>query len=181
MGTRKEKVCEVAERRDRAARRGEVREGRGSIMVNMSSRQFLSGTSIAPAGRACTNGSRLFMKQKYSLNVQIIPGERENFEVSEKRFDREVLNAGVQRELRRRSQFENSQDVKKRKVEEKKLRRRFMNRGRNTGPVSWDQYFGGDLANLNSQFGGEDLEFKFLQSETTIPCNAFDSLFSDEA
>ena len=116
-----------------------------------------------------------------SLNVQIIPGERENFEVSEKRFDREVLNAGVQRELRRRSQFENSQDVKKRKVEEKKLRRRFMNRGRNTGPVSWDQYFGGDLANLNSQFGGEDLEFKFLQSETTIPCNAFDSLFSDEA
>lgn len=116
-----------------------------------------------------------------SLNVQIIPGERENFEVSEKRFDREVLNAGVQRELRRRSQFENSQDMKKRKVEEKKLRRRFMNRGRNTGPVSWDQYFGGDLANLNSQFGGEDLEFKFLQSETTIPCNAFDSLFSDEA
>jgi len=113
--------------------------------------------------------------------VQIIPGERENFEVSEKRFDREVLNAGVQRELRRRSQFENSQDMKKRKVEEKKLRRRFMNRGRNTGPVSWDQYFGGDLANLNSQFGGEDLEFKFLQSETTIPCNAFDSLFSDEA
>merc|ERR1712199_45578 len=69
---------------DRAARRGEVREGRGSTMVNMSSRQFLSGTSIAPAGRACTNGSRLFMKQKYSLNVQIIPGERENFEVSEK-------------------------------------------------------------------------------------------------
>merc|ERR1711907_657594 len=178
---RKEEVCEVAERRDRAARRGEVREGRGSIMVNMSSRQFLSGTSIAPAGRACTNGSRLFMKQKYSLNVQIIPGERENFEVSEKRFDREVLNAGVQRELRRRSQFENSQDGKKRKVEEKKLRRRFMNRGRNTGPLSWDQYFGGDLANLNSQFGGEDLEFKFLQSETTIPCNAFDSLFSDEA
>ena len=90
-------------------------------------------------------------------------------------------HTGVQRELRRRSQFENSQDVKKRKVEEKKLRRRFMNRGRNTGPVSWDQYFGGDLANLNSQFGGEDLEFKFLQSETTIPCNAFDSLFSDEA
>merc|ERR1711907_557762 len=163
---------EVAERRDRAARRGEVREGRGSTMVNMSSRQFLSGTSIAPAGRACTNGSRLFMKQKYSLNVQIIPGERENFEVSEKRFEREV---------RRRSQYENSQDVKKRKVEEKKLRRRFMNRGRNTGPVSWDQYFGGDLANLNSQFGGEDLEFKFLQSETTIACNAFDSLFSDEA
>merc|ERR1712176_95007 len=173
MGTRKEEVCEVAERRDRAARRGEVREGRGSTMVNMSSRQFLSGTSIAPAGGACTNGSRLFMKQKYSLNVQIIPGERENFEVSEKRFDREVLNAGVQRELRRRSQFENSQDMK--------MRRRFMNRGRNTGPVSWDQYFGGDLANLNSQFGGEDLEFKFLQSETTIPCNAFDSLFSDEA
>merc|ERR1712037_942171 len=127
-----------------AARRGEVREGRGSTMVNMSSRQFLSGTSIAPAGRACTNGSRLFMKQKYSLNVQIIPGERENFEVSEKRFDREVLNAGVQRELRRRSQFENLQDKKK--------RRRFMTRGRNQGPVSWDQYFGGALANLNSQF-----------------------------
>merc|ERR1712151_499579 len=181
MGTRKEKVCEMGERRDRAARRGEVREGRGSIMVNMSSRQFLSGRSLGLRGSKVCNGSRLFMKQKYSLNVQIIPGERENFEVSEKRFDREVLNAGVQRELRRRSQFENSQDTKKRKIEEKKLRRRFMNRGRNTGPVPWDQYFGGDLANLNSQFGGEDLEFKFLQSETTIPCNAFDSLFSDEA
>merc|ERR1711907_4915 len=119
----------VAERRDRAARRGEVREGRGSTMVNMSSRQFLSG---------CRGSSGAALS-------------------------------------------ENSQDVKKRKVEEKKLRRRFMNRGRNTGPVSWDQYFGGDLANLNSQFGGEDLEFKFLQSETTIACNAFDSLFSDEA
>merc|ERR1711924_490127 len=127
-----------------------------------STNKFLSGRSVATRGGAgVSNGSRLFMKQKYSLNVQIIPGERENFEVSEKRFDREVLNAGVQRELRRRSQFENLQDKKKRKVEEKKLRRRFMNRGRNTGPVSWDQYFGGDLANL-SQFGGEDLEFKFL-------------------
>merc|ERR1711937_898870 len=92
------------------------------------------------------NGSRLFMKQKYSLNVQIIPGERENFEVSEKRFDREVLNAGVTRELRRRQQFENTQDIKKRKIEEKKFRRRFANRNRNnSGPVSWDQYFGGDL------------------------------------
>merc|ERR1712100_151109 len=143
MGTRKEEVCEVAERRDRAARRGEVREGRGSTMVNMSSRQFLSGTSIAPAGRACTNGSRLFMKQKYSLNVQIIPGERENFEVSEKRFDREVQNAAIMREVKRRQQFENSQDVKKRKVEEKKLRRRFASKrrgNRNNGPVSWDQY-----------------------------------------
>merc|ERR1712010_217259 len=162
MGKKREGL-RVAERRDRAAaRRGEVREGRGSTMVNMSSRQFLSGTSIAPAGRACTNGSRLFMKQKYSLNVQIIPGERENFEVSEKQFD-------------------NTQDIKKRKIEEKKFRRRFANRKNfNSGPVSWDQYFGGDLANLNTQFGGEDLEFKFLQSETTIPCNAFDSLFSDE-
>merc|ERR1712087_689026 len=149
--------------------------GKMSRKTMASMNKFLSGRSVTTRGGASvSNGSRLFMKQKYSLNVQIIPGERENFEVSEKRFDREVLNAGVKRELRRRSQFENSQD-------EKKLRRRFMNRGRNTGPVSWDQYFGGDLANLNSQFGGEDLEFKFLQSETTIPCNAFDSLFSDEA
>ena len=141
---------------------------------------LLPGQALTPTPPP-TAFVRCFLFSSRSLNVQIIPGERENFEVSEKRFDREVLNAGVQRELRRRSQFENSQDVKKRKVEEKKLRRRFMNRGRNTGPVSWDQYFGGDLANLNSQFGGEDLEFKFLQSETTIPCNAFDSLFSDEA
>ena len=141
---------------------------------------LLPGQALTPTPPP-TAFVRCFLFSSRSLNVQIIPGERENFEVSEKRFDREVLNAGVQRELRRRSQFENSQDMKKRKVEEKKLRRRFMNRGRNTGPVSWDQYFGGDLANLNSQFGGEDLEFKFLQSETTIPCNAFDSLFSDEA
>merc|ERR1711871_1074837 len=146
-----------------------------------STNRFLSGRSVATRGGAgVSNGSRLFMKQKYSLNVQIIPGERENFEVSEKRFDREVLNAGVTRELRRRQQFENTQDIKKRKIEEKKFRRRFANRNHNSGPVSWDQYFGGDLANLNTQFGGEDLEFKFLQSETTIPCNAFDSLFSEE-
>ena len=142
---------------------------------------LLPGQALTPTPPPTAFVRFFFFFFSRSLNVQIIPGERENFEVSEKRFDREVLNAGVQRELRRRSQFENSQDVKKRKVEEKKLRRRFMNRGRNTGPVSWDQYFGGDLANLNSQFGGEDLEFKFLQSETTIPCNAFDSLFSDEA
>lgn len=142
---------------------------------------LLPGQALTPTPTPTAFVRFFFFFFSRSLNVQIIPGERENFEVSEKRFDREVLNAGVQRELRRRSQFENSQDVKKRKVEEKKLRRRFMNRGRNTGPVSWDQYFGGDLANLNSQFGGEDLEFKFLQSETTIPCNAFDSLFSDEA
>merc|ERR1712115_665411 len=82
------------------------------------------------------NGGRVYMKQKYSLNVQIIPGERENFEVSEKRFDREVLNAGVTRELRRRQQFENTQDIKKRKIEEKKFRRRFANRNHNSGPVS---------------------------------------------
>merc|ERR1712220_25639 len=111
---------------------GKQEEERERTMA--STNKFLSGRSVATRGGArVSNGSRLFMKQKYSLNVQIIPGERENFEVSEKRFDREVLNAGVQRELRRRSQFENSRDVKKRKVEEKKLRRRFMNRGRNTG------------------------------------------------
>ena len=142
---------------------------------------LLPGQALTPTPPPTAFVRLLLFFSSRSLNVQIIPGERENFEVSEKRFDREVLNAGVQRELRRRSQFENLQDKKKRKVEEKKLRRRFMNRGRNQGPVSWDQYFGGDLANLNSQFGGEDLEFKFLQSETTIPCNAFDSLFSDEA
>ena len=141
---------------------------------------LLPGQALTPTPPPTAFVRLLLFFSSRSLNVQIIPGERENFEVSEKRFDREVLNAGVQRELRRRSQFENLQDKKKRKVEEKKLRRRFMNRGRNQGPVSWDQYFGGDLANLNSQFGGEDLEFKFLQSETTIPCNAFDSLFSDE-
>merc|ERR1712003_41924 len=103
----------------------EEREKMATRMTSMVGRGLRGGVG---------NGGRVYMKQKYSLNVQIIPGERENFEVSEKRFDREVLNAGVQRELRRRSQFENSQDMKKRKVEEKKLRRRFMNRGRrNTG------------------------------------------------
>jgi len=152
----------------------------------MATTKFLAGRPVfrASSSREVCNGSRLFMKQKYSLNVQIIPGERENFEVSEKRFDREVQNAAIMREVKRRQQFENSQDIKKRKIEEKKLRRRFASKrrgNRNNGPVSWDQYFGGDLANLNTQFGGEDLEFKFLQSETTIPCNAFDSLFSDEA
>merc|ERR1712078_712514 len=139
------------------------------------------GVFHASSSREVCNGSRLFMKQRYSLNVQIIPGERENFEVSEKRFDREVMSAGTMREVRRRQQFESTQDIKKRKVEEKKLRRRFERQRRGSGQRSWDQYFGGDLANLNTQFGGEDLEFKFLQSETTIPCNAFDSLFSDEA
>ena len=137
------------------------------------------GAARAVAG-APTNGSTLFMKQRYSLNVQIIPGERENFEVSEKRFDREVMSAGTMREVRRRQQFESTQDIKKRKVEEKKLRRRFERQRRGGGQRSWDQYFGGDLANLNTQFGGEDLEFKFLQSETTIPCNAFGHIFSDD-
>merc|ERR1711924_563660 len=46
-------------------------------------------------------------------------GERENFEVSEKRFDREVQNAEIMREVKRRQQFENTQDIKKRKIEEK--------------------------------------------------------------
>merc|ERR1719333_1213061 len=119
-----------------------------------STNKFLSGRSVATRGGAgVSNGSRLFMKQKYSLNVQIIPGERENFEVSEKRFDREVQNAAIMREVKRRQQFENSQDIKKRKIEEKKLRRRFASKrrgNRNNGPVSWDQYFGGDLANLNT-------------------------------
>merc|ERR1711934_704496 len=137
------------------------------IRINsMATTKFLSGRPVfqAAASREVCNGSRLFMKQKYSLNVQIIPGERENFEVSERRFDREVQNAAIMREVKRRQQFENSQDIKKRKIEEKKLRRRFASRKNfNSGPVSWDQYFGGDLANLNTQFGGEDLEFKFLQ------------------
>merc|ERR1712174_137089 len=112
-----------------------------TAMAGTSTKQFLSGRSLGLRGSKVCNGSRLFMKQKYSLNVQIIPGERENFEVSEKRFDREVLNAGVTRELRRRQQFENTQDIKKRKIEEKKFRRRFANRNHNSGPVSWDQYF----------------------------------------
>mmetsp|Transcript_14210 Transcript_14210/g.27387 ORF Transcript_14210/g.27387 Transcript_14210/m.27387 type:complete len:121 (+) Transcript_14210:905-1267(+) len=120
------------------------------------------------------------MKQKYSLNVQIIPGERENFDVSEKRFDREVQSANIMRELRRRREFECTQTQKKRKIEEKKMRRRASFRGGrrfSRDPVSWENYFGGDVSNL---FGiQEDLEFKFLQSETTIPCNAFDHLFSE--
>merc|ERR1711904_84662 len=93
-----------------------------AAMAGPSTKQFLSGRSLGLRGSKVCNGSRLFMKQKYSLNVQIITGERENFEVSEKRFDREVLNAGVQREVRRRSQFENPQDMKKREEAEEKVR-----------------------------------------------------------
>merc|ERR1712222_248681 len=76
------------------------------IRINsMATTKFLSGRPVfqAAASREVCNGSRLFMKQKYSLNVQIIPGERENFEVSERRFDREVQNAAIMREVKRNS------------------------------------------------------------------------------
>merc|ERR1711904_200167 len=82
-----------------------------TTMATTTGKSFLTGGGNALRG--ARNGSRLFMKQKYSLNVQIIPGERENFDVSEKRFDREVQSANIMRELRRRREFECTQTQKK--------------------------------------------------------------------
>ena len=66
-------------------------------------------------------------------------------DVSEKRFDREVQSANIMRELRRRREFECTQTQKKRKIEEKKMRRRASFRGGrrfSRDPVSWENYFG---------------------------------------
>mmetsp|Transcript_16197 Transcript_16197/g.26992 ORF Transcript_16197/g.26992 Transcript_16197/m.26992 type:complete len:115 (-) Transcript_16197:139-483(-) len=67
-----------------------------------------------------------------AVSVKIDVGEGESIEQALRRFKREVNKSGHLMELRHRRHFENSQEKKKRKIKEARMRIRFerMNRRR---------------------------------------------------
>jgi ribosomal protein S21 len=59
------------------------------------------------------------------VSIKIEVGEGEPIESALRRFKREVSKSGHLMELRHRRYFENSQEKKKRKVKEARIRKRF--------------------------------------------------------
>jgi ribosomal protein S21 len=60
-----------------------------------------------------------------SVKIKIVVGEGEPIESALRRFKREVNKSGHLMELRHKRFFENSQERKKRKVKEARIRRKF--------------------------------------------------------
>mmetsp|Transcript_10557 Transcript_10557/g.13356 ORF Transcript_10557/g.13356 Transcript_10557/m.13356 type:complete len:106 (-) Transcript_10557:18-335(-) len=84
------------------------------------------GFAPAPAFRTAPSSTEL------GVSIKIDVGEGEPIESALRRFKREVNKSGHLMELRHRRYFENSQEKKKRKVKEGRMRKRLerMNRRR---------------------------------------------------
>ncbi|KAI7842264.1 hypothetical protein COHA_003905 [Chlorella ohadii] len=103
---------------------------------------------------ACSNGQRTSMKAKSTYQVMVVVGDDEPQDNALKRFRREVMNAGLIPEVRRRRYFENSVDAKKRKVKEARMAAK-----RQSGGIrSFGQVSGQEPAPFSDMFGGEASE-----------------------
>jgi small subunit ribosomal protein S21 len=60
-----------------------------------------------------------------AVNIKVVVGDGEPIESALRRFKREINKSGHLMDLRHRRYFENSQEKKKRKVKEGRLRRKF--------------------------------------------------------
>ena len=60
-----------------------------------------------------------------AVNIKVVVGDGEPIESALRRFKREVNKSGHLMELRHRRHFENSQDRKKRKIKEARMRKKF--------------------------------------------------------
>mmetsp|Transcript_34756 Transcript_34756/g.70974 ORF Transcript_34756/g.70974 Transcript_34756/m.70974 type:complete len:133 (+) Transcript_34756:35-433(+) len=84
---------------------------------------FTLGAALFACGaEAFVPATRSFARVPALQDVKIVSGEGEPLESLLRRFKREVNNAGALMELRHRRYFENSQDLKKRKIKEQRRR-----------------------------------------------------------
>lgn len=60
-----------------------------------------------------------------AVKIKVVVGDGEPIESALRRFKREVNKSGHLMELRHRRTFENSQDRKKRKIKEARMRKKF--------------------------------------------------------
>jgi len=88
-------------------------------------------------------------------SLQIVVGNDEPQDVALKRFRREVAGTGLVQEVRRRRYFENSVDMKKRKLKEKSMKIKRARQGRNF-TKSYGQTFGQETAPFTDLFGTPD-------------------------
>ncbi|KAI3438570.1 hypothetical protein D9Q98_000997 [Chlorella vulgaris] len=102
--------------------------------------QALSFTSCVGGSKALgvSNGTQHKLRQKArsTFQVQIVVGEDEPQDNAMKRFRREVMTAGLIPEVRRRRYFENTVDMKKRKVKESHMAAKRQNTVRSFSQVS---------------------------------------------
>merc|ERR1711935_541572 len=84
----------------------------------------LSATAFAPMSpmRTCPVVTTTSLN---GVNVKVNVGDGEPIESALRRFKRAVSNSGHLQELRHKRHFENSQEKKKRKVKEGRLRKKF--------------------------------------------------------
>lgn len=79
-----------------------------------------NGFILFPASRTIAPST-----SELGVSVKVEVGEGEPIESALRRFKREVSKSGHLMELRHRRYFENSQEKKKRKVKEGRMRKRF--------------------------------------------------------
>eukprot|EP00533_Pseudo-nitzschia_delicatissima_P001950 CAMPEP_0116089180 /NCGR_PEP_ID=MMETSP0327-20121206/6292_1 /TAXON_ID=44447 /ORGANISM="Pseudo-nitzschia delicatissima, Strain B596" /LENGTH=108 /DNA_ID=CAMNT_0003580363 /DNA_START=100 /DNA_END=426 /DNA_ORIENTATION=- len=79
----------------------------------------LSATAFAPMNTCARPATSL------DVNVKVNVGDGEPVESALRRFKRAVSNSGHLMELRHKRYFENSQEKKKRKIKEGRLRKKF--------------------------------------------------------
>eukprot|EP00873_Tetraselmis_striata_P044345 jgi/Tetstr1/464609/TSEL_009364.t2 len=104
---------------------------------------------VAPLG-GVSNGTaaKLAMKSKKTYNVEVAVGVDEPADSALRRFRRAVTSSGVIPELRRRRYFENTQDMRKRKVKELRMKNKKNFRvatwedTQNTPPAPFADLFG---------------------------------------
>ena len=112
--------------------------------------------------------------------AQTVPGERENVEISERRFERDVMSANIRQLLRRKEFAESGQDVKKRRKAEMIFRK--SARGRKIpAPETWEDFFGDEMLGLGMDTDFEDLDFEFLTSVSNVTVSPFEDMFMDPA
>mmetsp|Transcript_2718 Transcript_2718/g.5070 ORF Transcript_2718/g.5070 Transcript_2718/m.5070 type:complete len:107 (+) Transcript_2718:384-704(+) len=87
-----------------------------TLLLAVSSMAFVP----SPAFRTAAPSS-----SELGVSIKIEVGEGEPIESALRRFKREVGKSGHLMELRHRRYFENSQEKKKRKVKEARIRKRF--------------------------------------------------------
>ena len=76
-------------------------------------------------GVLCSSGVRSTSATELAVNIKVNVGDGEPIESALRRFKREVNKSGHLMELRHKRYFENSQERKKRKVKEARMRIKF--------------------------------------------------------
>lgn len=103
--------------------------------------------------RVATRKNVLVCPAHQSYQVDIVVGPDEPQDSAMKRFRREVMSAGLVQEVRRRRNFENSVDKKKRKEKDCRIKTR---RDRKFPPRTYSQTMAPEPSPFNDMFGTPD-------------------------